>query len=74
MVKNNFSTPYYATFSQISKIGGRFIKGAGSTCVYYFKYELKNILNNEKITLYAYNILSNGQQKLYYVKNLMYSK
>lgn len=71
MIINQFEHPFYATFNQISKAGGKLKKGSKSAIIQYFNFDVKHNITKKRITLFEYNKLSEAEQKNYTVKSFL---
>lgn len=60
-----FSSPYYATFNQISQAGGILKKGSKGRVLQYFNYIVKHKITGERISLDTYKRLPVSQQNDY---------
>ena len=65
MIIGGFSSPYYATFNQISKAGGLLKKGAKGRVIQYFSYVIKHKITGERISLEVYKNLTGSKQNDY---------
>lgn len=71
MIINQFQTPFYATFNQISKVGGKLKKGSKSVVIQYFNFDIKHNTTNIRISLSEYNQLSEVQKLNYTVRSFV---
>jgi antirestriction protein ArdC len=65
MMIGGFSSPYYATFNQISQAGGILKKGSKGRVLQYFNYIVKHKITGERISLDTYKSLPVSQQNDY---------
>lgn len=65
MMIGGFSSPYYATFNQISQAGGILKKGSKGRVLQYFNYVVKHKITGERISLDTYKRLPVSQQNDY---------
>lgn len=65
LIKNKYTSAYYATFKQISDAGGKIKKGATSSIITYYNFIVTHKETKEKITIGEYNALSEEKQLAY---------
>lgn len=71
LLVNQFETPYYATFNQISKAGGILSKGAKSVIIQYFNFDVKHRTTNQRISISEYRMLKENEKEFYDVRSFL---
>jgi antirestriction protein ArdC len=71
MMLGGFSSPYYATFNQISQAGGILKKGSKGRVLHYFNYIVKHKITGERISLDTYRMLQESQKENYILSSFL---
>jgi len=71
LLVNQFETPFYATFNQISKAGGILSKGAKSVLIQYFNFDVKHKKLNKRISMTEYRLLNDNEKEFYIVRSYL---